>query len=292
MFPRDFVGYANELPIVEWPGSARLALSISVNFEEGAERSVAEGDPESEQHGEANIRTPPGVRNTISESLYEYGSRVGIWRLLDVFDKHSVKVTFLACGLALEKNPKAAVAITRRGHEPCSHGYKWIDHCSLSVEEQRQDMLRSIEAIRRTTGQRPLGWYPRAADIHSRELAVEEGGFLYDMTYNEDLPYFVPVNGKRLLTIPYSVDCNDSRYWRGMVEPDQFLRYLKATFDQLYEEAQQHPKMMSVGLHCRSSGLPARARAVDQFIGYAKRFPGVWFARRVDIARWWLEKLG
>ena len=293
MLERDFVGYGNDLPKVEWPGGARLALSLVVNYEEGAESSPADGDPEAEPGGETPVQTPPGVRNTLNESLFEYGSRVGIWRLLDIFDKYGVKVTFFACGRALEQNPKAAAEITRRGHEPCSHGHRWVDHYTLSREEQREDMLRSIEAIQKATGERPLGFYPRGASVDSRELAVEEGGFLYDsVTYNEDLPYFVQVNGKKFLSLPYSLDNNDFRYWQSMVEPEQFLRYLKASFDQLYEEAQQTPKMMSVGLHCRTSGLPARARAVDQFIAYAQSLPQVWFARRIDIARWWWEKFG
>lgn len=293
MLERDFVGYANELPKVDWPGGARLAVSMVVNFEEGAEPSPADGDIESESVGEIPISTPPGVRNTLNESMYEYGSRAGVWRLLNIFDKHEIKTTFFACGRALEKNPKVGAEITRRGHEPCSHGYRWVDHCNLSREEQREDMLKSIEIIRKTTGERPLGWYPRMASPVSRELAVEEGGFLYDsVTYNEDLPYFVEVSGKKFLTITYSLDNNDGRYWSIVAEPDQFLRYLKASFDQLYEEAQESPKMMSVGLHCRISGLPARARAVDQFIAYAKSFPDVWFARRIDIARFWWENFG
>ena len=293
MLKRDYVGYGNDLPRVEWPGGARLALSMVANYEEGAEPSLADGDPESESVGEVPIKTRPGVRNTLNESMYEYGSRVGVWRLLDIFDKHDVKATFFACGRALEKNPKVAAEIARRGHETCSHGYLWVDHCNLSREEQREDMLRSIEAIRKTTGERPLGWYPRMASPISRELAVEEGGFLYDcVTYNEDLPYFVQVNGKKFLTVTYSLDNNDARYWNVMAEPDQLLRYLKASFERLYEEAQRTPKMMSVGLHCRISGLPARAMAVDQFIAHARGFPGVWFARRVDIARLWWEQFG
>ena len=293
MLERDFVGYANELPQVEWPGGASLAISLAVNFEEGAERSILDGDPESDPQGETPARTPPGVRNTLNESYFEYGSRVGIWRLLDLFDKYDVPVTFFACGQAMERNPKAAAEITRRGHEACSHGYRWVDNFSLSREEQREDMLRSIEAIRTTTGERPLGYYPRGASVDTQALAAEEGGFIYDSsTNNEDMPHFVQAGGKKLLTIPYSLDCNDFRYWRNIVGPDQFFNYLKATFDQLYEEAQRTPKMMSVGLHCRCSGLPARTRAVEQFIAYARSFPGVWFARRVDIARWWWEKFG
>lgn len=290
---RDFVGYGGNPPKVDWPNGARLALSIVVNFEEGAEPSVTDGDPESEPGSETPILAGPDVRNTLNEAHFEYGSRVGFWRLMGIFDKYDVKVTFFACGRALERNPGAAAEITRRDHEPCSHGHRWIDYFRLSREAQREDMLKSIEAIRRTTGQRPVGFLPRGATSDCRELAVEEGGFLYDsMSYHEDLPYFVEVRGKKFLTIPYTLDNNDYRYWRALVEPDQFLRYLKASFDRLYDEGQSAPKMMSVGLHLRTSGLPARASAVEGFIAYARGFPGVWFARRADIARFWWEKLG
>jgi peptidoglycan/xylan/chitin deacetylase (PgdA/CDA1 family) len=218
---------------------------------------------------------------------------VGFWRLLEIFDAHDVKVTFLACGRALERNPPAAAEITRRGHEPSSHGYRWIDYFRLSREAQREDMLRSIEAIRATTGRRPVGFYPRGATADARELAVEEGGFLYDsMSYNEDLPYFVEVGGRRFLTVPYSLDNNDFRYWRSFIEPAQFARYLQASFDRLYAEAARAPRMMSVGLHLRTSGLPARATAVEAFLAHARRHAGVWFARREDIARLWWERFG
>lgn len=291
MLERDFIGYGNDSPKTEWPDGSILAISLVVNYEEGAERSILDGDSESDPQGEAPARTPPSVRNIMNESYFEYGSRVGVWRLLDIFDSHSVPVTFFACGKALERNTKVAKEIIVRGHEVCSHGYKWIDNFNLSREEQRQDMLRSIEAIKNTTGKRPVGYYPRGASVDTLTLAAEEGGFIYDSsTSSEDLPYFTETSTGKFLTIPYSLDCNDYRYWKNIVGPDQFYGYLKATFDQLYGEALSRPKMMSIGLHCRCSGLPARARAIEEFISYAGSFSGVWFARRVDIARWWWEK--
>ena len=290
---RDFIGYAGNPPRVEWPHGARLALSLAVNFEEGAEPSVADGDAESEPGAETPILAGPEVRNTLNESTFEYGSRVGFWRLMEIFDRHDVKVTFFACGRALERNPRAAAEITRCGHEPCSHGYRWVDYFRLSREAQREDMLRSIEAIERTTGRRPVGFYPRGATAECRELAVEEGGFIYEsITYNEDLPYFLDIQGKPFLTIPYTLDNNDFRYWRSFLEPEQFTRYLTTSFDRLYAEAARTPKMMSVGLHLRTSGLPARASAVEVFIAYARSRPDVWFARREDIARLWWERFG
>lgn len=290
---RDFVGYAGSPPRVEWPGGARLALSVAVNFEEGAEPSVADGDFESEPGAETPILAGRDVRNTLNESHFEYGARVGFWRLVDIFDRYDVKVTFFACGRALERNPKAAAEITRRGHEPCSHGYLWLDYFRLAREAQREDLLKSIAAIRATTGRRPVGFFPRGATAECRELAVEEGGFTYEsITYNEDLPYFLDVGGKKFLTIPYTLDNNDFRYWRSFLEPEQFTRYLQASFDRLYAEAGQTPKMMSVGLHLRTSGLPARAGAVEAFIAYARSRPGVWFARREEIARLWWERFG
>lgn len=290
---RDLVGYGGSPPKVEWPNGARLALSIVINFEEGAEPSVADGDFESEPGAETPIAAERDVRNTLNESHFEYGSRVGFWRLMDIFDEYDVKVTFFACGRALERNPQAAAAITARGHEPCSHGYLWLDYFRLPPEQQREDMLKSIEAIRRTTGRRPVGFLPRGATAECREMAVEEGGFIYEsMTYSEDLPHFLDVKGKRFLTIPYTLDNNDFRYWRSFLEPEQFTRYLSASLDRLYKEAARTPKMMSVGLHLRTSGLPARANAVEAFVAYARSRPGVWFARREDIARVWWEQFG
>ncbi|MDH3601893.1 MAG: allantoinase PuuE [Candidatus Tectomicrobia bacterium] len=289
---RDFVGYGKHPPGVVWPNNARIAVSLVVNYEEGSERSFPDGDGVSESVNE--IPYPPGpLRDLAVESIYEYGSRVGFWRLMTIFQDNDVKVTFYACAQALEKNPEAAQEITRAGHEVCSHGNRWEEHFRLEPEQERQAIRQAIVSLERTTGQRPLGWYCRyGPSVNTRRLLVEEGGFLYDSdAYNDDLPYFVTVSGQPHLVIPYTLDANDFKFWNapGFVTPNQFFEYLKETFDQLYREGASNPTMMSVGLHLRIVGRPARAAALDRFIKYAKGLPGVWFTRRIDIARWWLE---
>jgi allantoinase len=226
------------------------------------------------------------------ESTFDYGSRVGVWRFLDLFDKFDVKVTFSICARALEKNPIVAAEITARGHEPQSHGYLWMPLGNLTRERQREHIQKAVEAIRKTTGERPLGWRSQGPNEHTRELLIEEGGFLYDGdSLNDDLPYFVNTSGKKWLVIPYSLDTNDMKFWHhpGYSQGQDFLDSLKDTFDFLYEEGNQHPQMMSIGLHSRQCGRPSRIGALSEFIRYARSFPGVWFARRIDIARWWLE---
>lgn len=290
---RDFVGYAGSPPAVEWPGGARLALSVVVNYEEGSEQSIAFGDPADEPQGEwGNFALGTGVRNYTVESFTEYGSRAGVWRVLDVLERHDVKATFFACALALERNPPVARAIVERGHEVCSHGYRWEDHFGMSREEDLARIRQAVESFERTTGVRPVGWYARnGLTDQTRELLVQEG-FLYDSNaYNEDVPYFIEVSGRRHLVLPYSADTNDTKYWRppGFVTPHMFTAYLNDTLDCLLEEAERVPKMMSVGLHVRISGRPARSLALDRFLDYARSRPGVWFARRDEIARCWLE---
>jgi peptidoglycan/xylan/chitin deacetylase (PgdA/CDA1 family) len=291
---RDFVGYGRNVPVAPWPDKARIAINFAVNYEEGAERSVPDGDPNPER-GEMAYPVD-GHRDLANETNFEYGSRVGVWRLFDIFAKHGVKTTFLACALALERNIEVAKEITAAGHEPCSHGYRWGEHFRMTPDEEREEIRKAVESITRTTGQRPLGWYCRySASPQTRSLLVEEGGFVYDSdAYNDDLPYFVQVNGQRRLVVPYSMDSNDGRYWSvpGVFSPNDFLDYLKLTFDRMYEEGATHPRIMSVGLHCRISGRPAKATAIDRFIQYAKGHPRVWFARRIDIARVWLEQFG
>lgn len=295
MMQRDFIGYGKNIPQVRWPQDARIAISIVVNYEEGSERSLLDGDLTHETNGEVPSPVPPEQRDLYNESFFEYGSRVGVWRLLDLLDKQQVKATFFCCALALERNVDAAKEIVARGHEVCGHGYRWEEYHLMGREEERQAIEKTVASLTQTTGQRPLGWFTRyGASLHTRELVVEEGGFLYDScAFNDDLPYFVAVKEKPWLVLPYSMETNDARFWRGgLVSVGDFYEYLQETFDCLYEEGQTHPKMMSVGLHCRISGRPARSRAIERFIRYAKGFPRVWFARRVDIARWWLENQG
>jgi peptidoglycan/xylan/chitin deacetylase (PgdA/CDA1 family) len=293
MRERDFVGYANRPPIVEWPNGARLAVSVVVNYEEGSERSLAFGDDMDEPYGEwGSFNMPEGVRNLTQESFFEYGSRVGVWRILDILDDYQVPASFFACAVAFERNPVVARAIVERGHEVCSHGYRWEDHFGMSRDEDRERIRRAISSFQSTTGQRPIGWYSRnGLTLQTRELLLDEG-FLYDSNeYNEDVPYFMNVNGRQHLIVPYAADSNDSKCWRspGYVTSDMFAAYLIDSFDCLLAEAAEVPKMMSVGLHVRISGRPGRSVALRRFLEYAKKRPGVWFARRDHIAQWWLE---
>ena len=289
---RDFVGYGRNIPQVQWPNGARIAVSLVVNYEEGAEYSLLDGDSHHETNGEVPSPVPPKQRDLYNESFFEYGSRVGVWRLLDLFDRYQVSSTFYCCALALERNPEVATEIVARGHEVCGHGYRWEEYHSMDRETERRTIEQTVESLTRTTGQRPLGWFTRyGPSVHTRQLVADEGGFIYDSgALNDDLPYYDSVNGKPWLVLPYSMETNDARFWRGgLVSISDFYEYLKDTFGCLYEEGLTHPKMMSVGLHCRIAGTPARSKAVERFLQYAGAFSGVWFARRADIARWWLE---
>ena len=289
---RDLVGYGRNLPQVRWPEDARIAVSMVVNYEEGAEYSLLDGDSHHETNGEVPSPVPPNQRDLFNESFFEYGSRVGVWRLLDLLDKYDVPSTFFCCALALERNIEVAKEIIERGHEVCGHGYRWEEYHLLDKEAERLAIQKTVASLTHTTGERPLGWFTRyGPSIHTRELVVEEGGFIYDSgALNDDLPYYVPVNSQPWLVVPYSMETNDARFWRGgLVSTNDFYEYLKDTFDCLYDEGRTHPKMMSVGLHCRIAGRPARSKAVERFLEYAKSFPAVWFPRRVDIAHWWLE---
>ncbi len=291
---RNFAGYGRQPPHIDWPGGARVAVNIVVNYEEGAEPSIPDGDPRSEPFGEIRYPMPDGVRDLAAESNFEYGSRVGVWRLLDVFAKHDIRTTFFACGRALERNPKVGPALKELGHEPCSHGYHWGEHFRMTEEEERQEIRAAVTAIERCVGERPVGWYCRyGPSDRTRLLIAEEGGFLYDSdAYNDELPYYVPVHGQPWLVIPYAADTNDARYFTapGFGTPEHFYDYLVASFEQLYKEGERAPKMMSIGLHCRISGRPGRATAIERFVAYAKQRGNVWFARRDEIARHWLER--
>ena len=292
MATRDLVGYGPNPPSVKWPDGARLALSVVVNYEEGSEYSILDGDPSGEVGGEAPSPVMPGERDLANESFYEYGSRVGVWRILNILEEAGIKSTFYACALALERNPQVGPEIVRLGHEVMGHGNRWEEYYKMDRDQERAAIRDAVESITRATGQRPLGWYTRyGPSLNTRELVVEEGGFVYDCNaYNDDLPYYTPVNGKQWLVIPYSLEVNDYGFWRGsMSRPSDFFEVARNAFDRLYQEGSTHPKMMSVGLHCRIIGKPSRSVALQQFLEYAKEKPGVWFTRRIDIARWWLE---
>jgi peptidoglycan/xylan/chitin deacetylase (PgdA/CDA1 family) len=292
---RDLVGYANRPPTGRWPNGARLAVSIVVNYEEGSERSRAMGDPDQETMTEwGNYPMPPEIRNLAMESMYEYGARVGIWRLMDIFADTRVKPTFYACAVAFEHNPAVAKAAVAAGYEICSHGYRWEEVFRLTEEEEREHIRLAVESFKKTCGKRPIGWYCRyGPSIRTRRLVVEEGGFLYDCdAYNDDVPYFVEVSGKRHLVVPYTPDINDFCFWNspGFVQADDFFRYLKESFEVLYAESAKGPRIMSIGLHPRIIGRAGRVRGLRTFIEYAKQFSDVWFATREEIARAWLQR--
>jgi peptidoglycan/xylan/chitin deacetylase (PgdA/CDA1 family) len=289
--PRDFVGYGKAVPRVRWPNGARLAVTFAINYEAGGERSVASGDQGPETFGEFPAYGTPPKRDLAIESIFEYETRAAIWRILRVFDKYAAKTTFFATAKTLETNPEAAKEIVKGGHEICSHGYRWIEHFTLTREEEREVIHKAVVSIEKVTGQRPLGWYCREPSENTIELLVEEGGFLYDSDiYNDDYPYYVNVKGRNFLLIPYTPDANDFHYFSNRFSnSEEFYQYLKDSFDTLYAEGRENPKMMNVGLHVRISGRPGRTVAVDKFLKYARSKPKVWIARRIDIAKWWLE---
>ena len=293
MMERDLIGYGMNPPAVEWPNGARIAVSLVLNYEEGSEYSTLDGDPHGETIGESPSPVARGERDLANESFFEYGSRVGVWRILNIFDEYDVKATMYACALALERNPEVGPEMVRRGHEMMGHGNRWEEYYGMDKDTERAAIHNAVESIARTSGQRPLGWYCRyGPSINTRQLVVEEGGFEYDSNaYNDDLPYYTNVNSNKWLVIPYSLEVNDYGFWRGQLStPSDFFESARNSFDTLYREGATHPKMMSVGLHCRIIGKPARAAALRQFLEYVKEKPDVWFARRIDIARWWKEK--
>jgi putative urate catabolism protein len=292
-YPRDLIGYGRYTPDPKWPGGARLALQIVMNYEEGGERSILHGDTESESFLHEVVATVPlsGVRNMNVESTYEYGSRAGFWRLLRLFDERGIKITVYAIAMALERHPEAAKALVEAGHEVMSHGWRWIDYQFVGEDEERAHMRRAIEILTRLTGTRPLGWYTGRQSPNTRRLVVEEGGFLYDAdSYNDDLPYWVTVSGKGHLVVPYTMDNNDMKFGgvQGFSTGEDFYTYLRDAFDVLYAEGALAPKMMSVGLHMRLAGRPGRAAGLARFLDHVLKHDRVWVCRRIDIARHWM----
>ena len=296
-YPRDMVGYGANPPQAKWPQSARLAVQFVINYEEGAENNILHGDKASEAFLSEIVGAQPwlGQRHMSMESIYEYGSRVGVWRLFDLFSRMDNPVTVFAVAMALARNPAVVEAAMAAGHEICSHGYRWIDYRDIPEDMEREHLLKAIEIITRLTGKRPLGWYTGRTSVNTRRLVVEEGGFLYDADdYNDDLPFWTEVDGKQHLVVPYTLDTNDMRFAtpQGFNSGDQFFAYLRDSFDVLYEESSITPRMMSVGLHCRLAGRPGRIRSLENFINHARAHSGVWFCRRIDIARHWHRQFG
>jgi len=291
---RDLVGYGGFPPHVRWPNDAAVAVSIVVNYEEGSEYSKPLGDRRNEGMTEVPYTLPEQFRDLGAESMYEYGSRAGIWRLLRMFDEYDLKVTVYAAAVALEQNPAVGDWIRRAGHEPCSHGWRWEEVWLLDRDEERHRIQMTIESFRRTCGRRPVGCYHRyAPSIYTRELIVEEGGFLYDSdAYNDDLPYFVDVAGKRHLVLPYSLVYNDSRFIlaQGFSGPADFVDLVKRAMDEYRREARAgYPKMMSIGVHPRLFGQAGRASALREVIEHGLSVKDVWFTTREQIARWWID---
>ena len=294
-YPGDLIGYGLNPPQANWPGGARLALQFVLNYEEGAENTILDGDPASEAFLSEMIgaRPLPGQRNMNMESIYEYGSRVGVWRIFRLFERMGVPMTVFGVALALERNPAVAEQAMQLGFEVCSHGYRWIDYHNVAIEIEREHMQRAIEIIRRLTGERPLGWYTGRGSPNTRQLVADEGGFLYDSDdYSDDLPFWTEVDGKPHLIVPYTLDNNDMRFatTQGFNSGDQFFAYLRDAFDALWEEGAETPRMMSIGMHCRLVGRPGRIKALERFIAHAQAHDDVWFCRRIDIARHWREQ--
>jgi allantoinase len=292
-YPRDLVGYGASPPNPHWPGAARVAVQFVLNYEEGGEASVLHGDAHAESYLHEVVGTAPlvGVRNLQVESVYEYGSRSGVWRVLRLCREFDVPLTIFAVAMALERHPEMARVLAEAGHEIASHGWRWIDYQSVPQAQERADMRRAIEVIERLTGARPVGWYTGRLSAQTRRLVVEEGGFLYDAdAYNDDLPYWVLESGKPHLVVPYTLDVNDMKFAtaQGFNQGEDFFRYARDAFDALYEEGRVAPKMMSIGLHGRLIGRPGRIMALRRLLQHIRSHPRVWVCRRVDIARHWM----
>jgi putative urate catabolism protein len=296
MAGRNLVGYGGRPPHPHWPGEARVAVQFVLNVEEGAESSILEGDPGSESylHELSGRPARQGERDLSVEGLYEYGARAGVWRILELFGSRGLPLTVFAVGRALELNPALARALADSGHEIAGHGYRWIDYRQVPPEEERAHIRRTIAVIESLCGRRPVGWYTGRVSHQTRQLLREDGGFLYDSdAYNDDLPYwlFEGLPGEvPHLVVPYTLVNNDARYLlpNGFATGDDFRSHLRDAFDLLWEEGAQAPKLMSVGLHGRISGHPARAMALARFLDHVHNRERVWVCRREDVARHWL----
>ena len=294
-YPRDMVGYGAHPPHPQWPGDARIAVQFVVNYEEGGENNILHGDEASEAFLSEIVGADArkGVRHMNMESIYEYGSRAGFWRLHRMFTDRAMPVTVFGVATALEKNPEAVEAMKQAGWEIASHGLKWIEHQYMSVERERLQMEEAMRLHEAATGERPLGWYTGRTSENSRELTAEIGGFLYNAdSYADELPYWETTAHGPQLIVPYTLDANDMRFAtnQGFNSGDQFFAYLRDSFDVLYAEGEAAPKMMSVGLHCRLVRRPGRAAALARFLDYVQSHDAVWVATRADIARHWRER--
>jgi allantoinase len=292
VYDRDLIGYGATPPDPKWPGGARLAVNFVMNYEEGSEPSVQDG----ENFTETGLTEAHGLnqgvkgRDLAGESMFEYGSRVGFWRLMRLFEERKLPMTVFGCALALERHPPACAAIKAAGHDVCSHGWRWIKHFELTEAEEREHIRKAVVSFKQTMGEAPVGWYCRyGPSVNTRRLVVEHGGFLYDSDYyGDELPFWKTVGGKPQLIIPYSLTHNDGKYagWTGTA--DDWFAFVRDGFDMLYKEGAKQPKMMSVGLHMRLIGHPARAVGLERLLDHMRKHEGVWITRRVDIAKHWM----
>jgi allantoinase len=304
-YPRDLVGYGRNPPHPQWPNGARIAVQFVLNYEEGAENCVLDDDPASEVFLSEIVNAQPfPLRHMSMESLYEYGSRAGVWRVLRAFERRKLPLTIFAVAVAIRRNPEVAAALKELGHEIACHGLRWLSYQNTDVATERAHMAEAIAILRDTFGSAPLGWYTGRDSPNTRRLVVEHGGLLYDSdSYADDLPYWTGVEiGEEAqqrnvphLVVPYTLDTNDMRFAtvQGFNSGTQFFDYLKAAFDTLYREGDPHglnaPKMLSVGLHCRIVGRPGRIEALERFLDYILQYSGVWVCRRIDIAQHWIN---
>ena len=298
-YPRDLIGYGRNPPHADWPGGARIAVQFVLNYEEGGENCVLHGDAGSEQFL-SELFNPASYpdRHLSMEGIYEYGSRVGVWRILREFERRGLPLTVFGVAMALERHPELSAAFRELGHEIACHGWRWIHYQNVDEAIEREHMRIAMEIIQRLTGELPLGWYTGRDSPNTRRLVADHGGFLYDSDYyGDDLPFWTEVtksDGSRAphLVVPYALDTNDMRFAlpQGFSHGDEFFEYLRDAFDVMYAEGDTRPAMLSVGMHCRLLGRPGRFRALQRFLDHIERHDRVWVCRRVDIARHWIER--
>ena len=295
-YPRDLQGYGAKPPHAQWPGNARVALQFVLNYEEGSENSILHGDDGSEQFLSEMFNPPAfAARHLSMESIYEYGSRAGVWRILREFERRALPLTVFGIGMALERCPEVTAAFQRLGHEIACHGWRWISYQNISEAIEREHMALAMARIQALTGERPLGWYTGRDSPNTRRLVADFGGFEYDSDYyGDDLPFWLQVRKSDNtlaphLIVPYTLDANDMRFAlpQGYSHADAFFQYLRDAFDVHYAEGDERPSMMSIGMHCRLLGRPGRMRALQRFLDYVQQHDRVWVARRIDIARHW-----
>ena len=298
-YPRDLIGYGRQPPHADWPAGARIAVQFVLNYEEGGESNILHGDSESERFLSEIIGAPGyAARHMSMESIYEYGSRVGVWRLLNEFEQRGLPLTIFGVAMALQRHPKLAKTFVDLGHEIACHGLRWIHYQDIDESTERDHMLTALETIQQLTGVMPLGWYTGRDSPNTRRLVVENGNLLYDSDYyGDDLPFWTEVKTsdgetKPHLVVPYTLDTNDMRFAtpQGFNSGEQFFQYLRDSFDVLYAEGESTPKMLSIGLHCRLAGRPGRFAALQRFLDHIQSHDRVWICRRIDIARHWIDR--